>query len=81
VLVGEPVACADADFVRDMTGVAIGGVPPVGHRVTPRTIIDADLLRLDTIWAATVTPNAVFRLSPSQLDSLTGGRPRQIAIR
>src|SRR5512133_4149566 len=28
---GEPIGRADADFVRAVTGFAIGGVPPVGH--------------------------------------------------
>src|SRR5262245_33826823 len=31
VLVGEPVEKADAEFVQEKTGFAIGGVPPVGH--------------------------------------------------
>ena len=30
-LVGEPLGKADAEFVRERTGFAIGGVPPVGH--------------------------------------------------
>lgn len=30
-LVGEKVEKPDADFVREQTGFAIGGVPPVGH--------------------------------------------------
>lgn len=30
--VQEPVAKADAEFVRDHTGYAIGGVPPFGHQ-------------------------------------------------
>src|SRR5215208_7989415 len=28
---GEPISRPDADFVRGVTGFAIGGVPPVGH--------------------------------------------------
>src|SRR5512135_394290 len=28
---GEPIGRADADFVRTVTGFAIGGVPPLGH--------------------------------------------------
>ncbi|WP_395459544.1 hypothetical protein ACHMW5_27250 [Azospirillum melinis] len=37
-------------------------------------MIDDDLLRLETIWAAAGTPNAVFRLTPADLVSMTGGR-------
>ena len=34
-LLSEPIEKADADFVREKTGFAIGGVPPVGHAVFP----------------------------------------------
>ena len=71
---GEPIAKADAAFVRARTGFAIGGVAPVGHAETPVTFIDADLLRLPEIWAAAGTPHAVFRLTPDELVRLTGGR-------
>ena len=73
-LLGEKLVRADADFVRSATGFAIGGVPPVGHRETPAAFIDADLMGLTEIWAAAGTPNAVFRLTPSELLALTGGR-------
>src|SRR5690349_14782683 len=46
-LVGETLAKADAAFVRDRTGFAIGGVAPVGHREPPVTLIDRDLLEFD----------------------------------
>ncbi|WP_340115683.1 YbaK/EbsC family protein [Pelagibius sp. 7325] len=72
-LLGEKLARADADFVRARTGFAIGGVPPVGHREAPVVFIDADLMALDEIWAAAGTPNAVFRLTPTDLVALTGG--------
>ena len=72
-LTGEPVGKADADYVRRRTGYAIGGVPPVAHAERIRTFIDADLLRHDAVWAAAGTPNAVFRLRPSDLPGLTGG--------
>lgn len=76
---GEALARADADFVREKTGFAIGGVPPVGHAVAPATFIDRDLLQHAEIWAAAGTPNAVFRLSPSELVELTGGRVIEIS--
>ena len=59
--IGERIVRADADFVRDATGFAIGGVPPVGHKTPPVTLIDDDLFQHQTIWAAAGTPNAVFR--------------------
>ncbi len=73
-LIGEPIERADPDFVRTNTGYAIGGVPPLGHAVPPLTLIDADLLALETVWAAAGTPNAVFALTPAQLVAMTGGR-------
>src|SRR5450432_4290843 len=66
-LIGEPIARADADFVREATGFAIGGVPPVGHTLVPLTLIDMDLQQFGEIWAAAGTPNAVFRLTPADL--------------
>ena len=77
--IGEPIARADADFVREATGFAIGGVPPVGHKTKPIVLIEESLLRLDEIWAAAGTPNAVFRLTPSDLVELTGGRTVAVA--
>lgn len=73
-LIGEKVERATPDFVRDKSGYAIGGVPPIGHAEPPLVLIDGDLLTFPAIWAAAGTPNAVFRLTPDQLVSLTGGR-------
>jgi prolyl-tRNA editing enzyme YbaK/EbsC (Cys-tRNA(Pro) deacylase) len=72
-LVGEPIARADADFVREATGFAIGGVPPIAHRTPPVALIDDELMAFSEIWAAAGTPNAVFRLAPADLVALTGG--------
>ena len=64
---------ADADFVRQATGFAIGGVPPWGWTTPPaRTVIDPDLLGYEQIWAAAGTPRSVFPLSPSDLVARTG---------
>jgi prolyl-tRNA editing enzyme YbaK/EbsC (Cys-tRNA(Pro) deacylase) len=73
-LVGEKITKADADFVRQHTGFAIGGVSPVGHTGPITTFIDEDLLTYDEIWAAAGTPHAVFRLSGDDLMRATGGR-------
>jgi len=72
-LQGEPIKKADADFVREQTGFAIGGIPPVGHAARLEIFIDQDLLRCDEIWAAAGTPHAVFRLTPPELSRMTGG--------
>jgi prolyl-tRNA editing enzyme YbaK/EbsC (Cys-tRNA(Pro) deacylase) len=72
-LLNEPLDKADADYVRERTGFAIGGVPPVGHTQQLRTLIDQDLVALDEIWAAAGTPHAVFALTPAALVRITGG--------
>lgn len=77
--VGEKIAKADAAFTRDTTGFAIGGIPPVGHKQPIATFIDQDLLAHGELWAAAGTPNAVFCLTSSALESLTGGTVISIA--
>jgi prolyl-tRNA editing enzyme YbaK/EbsC (Cys-tRNA(Pro) deacylase) len=72
---------ADARFVRERTGYAIGGVCPIGHATPPVTLIDADLLELDSLWAAAGHPHAVFNLSPQQLVALTGAPVVDVALR
>ena len=78
-LLDEGIGRADAEFVREQTGFAIGGVPPIGHRLPPVVFIDETLLSFETIWAAGGTPNAVFRLTPDDLVRLTGGSVAAIA--
>jgi prolyl-tRNA editing enzyme YbaK/EbsC (Cys-tRNA(Pro) deacylase) len=72
-LIGEPIGKADADFARNQTGFAIGGIPPVGHREPIETFIDQELLEHDELWAAAGTPNAVFKLLPGDLARITQG--------
>jgi len=69
-LLGEPVGKADAAFVRERTGFAIGGVPPVGHAERIVTVMDEDLQQYGEIWAAAGTPHAIFRLTPDILREL-----------
>ena len=70
-LVGK-VGKADADFVRERTGFAIGGVSPVGHATKPVTLIDRELFRFAEVWAAAGHPHGVFALAPQDLEKLTG---------
>ena len=73
-LISEPLGKADADFVRKHTGFVIGGVPPIGHLEKLEIFIDEDLLNYEEIWAAAGSPNAVFKLTASELIQMTGGR-------
>jgi prolyl-tRNA editing enzyme YbaK/EbsC (Cys-tRNA(Pro) deacylase) len=70
---GEPVQMAGAEFVRQHTGFAIGGVPPLAHARPLRTFIDRDLMSYPQVWAAGGTPQALFALTPQQLVEITGG--------
>jgi prolyl-tRNA editing enzyme YbaK/EbsC (Cys-tRNA(Pro) deacylase) len=67
-----PLGRADAAFVKQRTGFSIGGVAPLAHAEAALTLIDRELFRFELIWAAAGHPNAVFRLSPDELQGLTG---------
>lgn len=80
-LAGGKVDRADADVVREATGFAIGGVPPVGHATALPIFIDRDLLAFARIYAAAGTPNAVFPLTPGDLVRITGGQVVDVAAK
>jgi prolyl-tRNA editing enzyme YbaK/EbsC (Cys-tRNA(Pro) deacylase) len=71
---GESIGRPNADFVRAVTGYAIGGVPPVGHAQPMETYIDEDFLGYQTVWAAAGTPNAIFELKTADLQKMTNGK-------
>jgi prolyl-tRNA editing enzyme YbaK/EbsC (Cys-tRNA(Pro) deacylase) len=70
--VREPVTIADAAFVREKTGYAIGGVPPLGHTEKIFVFIDEELLKNEEIWAAAGTPFSVFKISRNDLLKIPG---------
>jgi prolyl-tRNA editing enzyme YbaK/EbsC (Cys-tRNA(Pro) deacylase) len=72
--VGEKISKADAVFTKDVTGFAIGGIPPIGHKQPIETYIDEDLLKFNTLWAAAGTPHAVFSIHGVDLLNLTNGK-------
>lgn len=69
---------ADPDFVRTHTGMAIGGVAPVGHPEPLRTLVDTDLAGFDEVWAAAGHSHAVFRTTYAELLAMTGGTPAAV---
>lgn len=79
-LFGEPVSLASPDYVRERTGYAVGGVPPVGLRERPATLLDEDLFEHGEIWAAAGTPRAVFPTSPTALREATGGTVAAVRV-
>jgi prolyl-tRNA editing enzyme YbaK/EbsC (Cys-tRNA(Pro) deacylase) len=77
--IDEPVERPDAAYVREVTGYAIGGIPPVGHPHPVRTVMDEDLLRFETVWAAAGHPHAVFPIAPAELAKATGAQVLALA--
>jgi prolyl-tRNA editing enzyme YbaK/EbsC (Cys-tRNA(Pro) deacylase) len=71
---GEPIGRADADFVRAVTGFAIGGIPPIGHSQKMETYLDEDFQQYAVVWAAAGTPNAIFELKTEDLQKMTDGK-------
>jgi prolyl-tRNA editing enzyme YbaK/EbsC (Cys-tRNA(Pro) deacylase) len=64
---GGGVRQAKPDQVREWTGFAVGGVPPLGHDRPVRTVVDESLRRFDTLWCAGGTPHAVFPVETAKL--------------
>jgi prolyl-tRNA editing enzyme YbaK/EbsC (Cys-tRNA(Pro) deacylase) len=71
-VIGEALVRPRANHVREVTGYAIGGIPPFGHKSPLKTYIDKDLLAFDKVWAAAGTPNTVFSCDPKQLRDAIG---------
>lgn len=70
--IGEKIDRPDATFVREVTGFAIGGIPPIGHATGIATFMDEDLLGYDRVFAAAGTPNAIFAVAPADLQRASG---------
>lgn len=71
---GEELGRADADFVRTVTGFAIGGVAPVGHLVPPVAHFDPRLMEFDIVHAAAGTPRHIFAIAPDLLMRLSAAK-------
>ena len=71
-VIGEALRRPDANDVRDITGFAIGGIPPLGHSTPLATYMDAALLDYALVWAAAGTPDAVFPIAPQRLAAAAG---------
>ncbi len=74
ILKAKRVKIANADQVREATGFAIGGVPPVAHNTKLLTLVDRNLGRFKNLYAAAGSPRAVFPISYETLLEITGGQ-------
>ncbi len=75
IVAGEPLGKADAAFIRQTTGFAIGGVSPIGHTSPTRGFWDPRLDAFDVIWAAAGTPHHMFDIAATRLKEITGATP------
>ena len=80
-LLGEKIERAPPEFVKEMTGFEVGGVPPVAHATPCVVYLDADLKAFRQVWAAGGTPNAVFAISVERLAELSGAIVADVAKR
>jgi len=79
-LLREPIGRADAAFVRQATGYAIGGIPPLGHATPMPVLVDRALSAFDVVYAAGGTPNALFPIAPVDLVRASGGTVADVAL-
>jgi len=77
---GSGVEMARPAEVRELTGFAIGGVPPLGHDQPLPTVVDASLRRFSTVWCAAGTPSSVFEIGTGALIDATGGDVRDLGL-
>ena len=77
---GGKLGRADAEFVKAKTGFSIGGVSPLAHATPPVTLIDEALFRFPEIWAAAGHPHGVFRLTPTELQAMTGAPVHDVTV-
>jgi prolyl-tRNA editing enzyme YbaK/EbsC (Cys-tRNA(Pro) deacylase) len=80
VVVGaSAVRRTTADEAKRFTGYAIGGVPPFAHETPCETVIDEDMSRFATVWAAAGLPDAVFEIGVADLRRLADAKSARIA--
>ena len=71
---GDVARLARPKEVQDVSGYTVGAVPPVAHRVSLPTLMDADLLEHEVVYAAAGSRRAVFAIAPRRLAEITGAR-------
>ena len=78
-LVGDDVRRATPDEVREATGFAIGGVPPLGHDAPVGRWSTSRCAASTTVWCAAGTPRAVFEVDTERLiEAIPGADVRAV---
>ena len=79
ILNKKDVAMANANEVKDHTGISIGGVAPTGYLKNLKIIIDKSLSRFKYVYGAAGHPDCVFKITYQDLIKLTNGSEEEIA--
>jgi len=77
---GIKVSIASADEVFAATGMAAGGVSPIGLLNPATILLDRSLQRFHAVWAGAGAPQSVLRLIVADLPELTGGSFADICV-
>ena len=73
------VKIADPETVERVTGFAVGGVPPLGHPQSLRTLVDRSLSRFEVVYAAAGSSNSIFAIPYKTLVEVTGGQVHELS--
>lgn len=72
------VRFASPDQALEMTGYVVGSMPPFGHRLKLRTILDHGVTRQDTVYGGGGDINAMMRIKTSELLRVTAAETAAI---
>lgn len=69
---------ASPDFVLEHTGQEVGGVAPIGHPKSIRTLLDSSLREHELLWAGAGDHNSMFSITYQELRRITGAQELKV---
>ena len=78
ILGADRARLAKPEEALRVTGYAVGGVPPLGHRSRLRVVMDRGIFENPVVYAAAGAGNALFAVEPSRLQALTDGQVEDV---